>query len=209
MRLIPRSVLLLIALTGSVSLHSETTVVPSSPEVRLTHFLDSLNVDKLWLPGKTVNWETGEALDKPSASHCSAFAAAVAKRLDIYLLRPPEHGQTLLANAQHDWLEEKGASKGWHHVKSGVDAQEEANHGNLVVAVLENPNPKKAGHIAIVRPGHKTTEEIKTEGPNIIQAGGTNYVSASLKTGFARHPGAFEQNQIEFYSHEVAADKLP
>jgi len=45
-------------------------------------------------------------------THCSAFAAAVAMYLDIYLPRPPNHGQTLLANAQTQWLSGEGSFSG-------------------------------------------------------------------------------------------------
>jgi hypothetical protein len=45
-------------------------------------------------------------------THCSAFAAAVAMYLDIYLLQPPNHGQTLLANAQTQWLSGEGSFAG-------------------------------------------------------------------------------------------------
>jgi hypothetical protein len=67
----------------------------------LKHFYHSLHVEDLWIAGHHINWETGQA-DNPNAehgihTHCSAFAAAACKRLHIYILRPPEHGQLLLA----------------------------------------------------------------------------------------------------------------
>jgi len=49
-----------------------------------------MNVESLWLAHEHVNWETGEP-DKnadyagPGRSmHCSAFAAAVGKKLGVY-----------------------------------------------------------------------------------------------------------------------------
>src|ERR1700744_5749981 len=68
--------------------------------------LDRMNVESLWLSHEHVNWQTGEpdrgGVDEGEGhpTHCSAFAASAAKKLGVYLLRPPEHGQVLLANAQ-------------------------------------------------------------------------------------------------------------
>jgi hypothetical protein len=83
----------------------------------LASVLDDMNVESLWIAGQHINWETGEPdrggdYEGPgNHTHCSAFSAAVAKRLGIYLLRPPEHGQSLLANAQSKWLETAAAEK--------------------------------------------------------------------------------------------------
>src|SRR5262249_49999314 len=80
---------------------------------KLAAAYDAMNVENLWLPKRYVNWKTGEALDKEvtdgkAHTHCSAFAAAACMRLDVYLLRPPEHSTVLLANAQYDWLHGEG-----------------------------------------------------------------------------------------------------
>ena len=83
----------------------------------LASVLDDMNVESLWIAGQHINWETGEPdrggdYEGPgNHTHCSAFSAAAAKRLGIYLLRPPEHGQSLLANAQSKWLETAAAEK--------------------------------------------------------------------------------------------------
>lgn len=80
---------------------------------RLARFLDGTGVDHLWIIGNRVNWETGEAIaagTKPTTTHCSAFAAAAGERLGVYVLRPPQHGQILLANAQLGWLRDAGAA---------------------------------------------------------------------------------------------------
>ena len=79
---------------------------------RLEATLDATGVERLWPAGEHVNWETGVPDGKPERgegrhTHCSAFVAATAKQLGVYILRPPEHGQVLLANAQYDWLETK------------------------------------------------------------------------------------------------------
>ena len=73
----------------------------------------------------------------------------------------------------------------------------------LVVAVYRNHHPKKSGHIAIIRPGAKTAAQIAEEGPDVIQAGGTNFNRASLKRGFANHPQAFARGEIRFYAHAL------
>ena len=113
----------------------------------------------------------------------------------------------LLANAQFDWLSDKGRAAGWTPVADGVAAQDLANQGHVVVAVCQNPDPKKPGHIAIVRPGSKTPEQIAAEGPDVVQAGGTNFNSGSLKRGFANHPHAFSKGEIRFYAHALGAAK--
>lgn len=179
---------------------------PDRPEQRLSAFLDSLQVERHWLAGTHVDWRTGEADRGPKSgagqkSHCSAFVAAAGERLGIYILRPPEHGQVLLANAQSDWLSGPGRESGWRPVRDAREAQERATAGDLVVASYKSPNPHKAGHIAIVRPGHKSTALLQAEGPDIIQAGQVNYASTSLKNGFRQHRGAWRSGEIRFYAH--------
>ena len=177
---------------------------------KLVRFLDSMHVEEHWIAGAIVEWRTGEPTGKPvkddgKHTHCSQFAAAACERLGIYLLRPPEHGSVLLANAQSDWLPSaEGKAKGWSPVKDGIAAQDIANRGSLVVAVYKNHDPKKSGHIAIIRPSIKSEAEIKDEGPQVTQAGGTNRNSAPLKAGFGNHPKAFEKNEIAYYSHAIA-----
>jgi len=177
---------------------------------KLVEFLDKIGVDHLWLAGHQVVWETGEPSDKPIAgagksTHCSAFAAAVADRLGIYLLRPPEHKQELLANAQYKWLEEDGKAKGWEEVASAIEAQARANEGELVVVVFRSPDPKKPGHIAVVRPTVMTVEELDATGPTVIQAGRDNHVSTTVREGFKHHAGAWDETGkgVKFYAHGI------
>ena len=54
---------------------------------------------------------------------------------------------------------------------------------------------------AIVRPSAKSTEAIAEEGPDIVQAGEHNYNVVSTKKGFAGHPAAWRDNEIEYYAH--------
>jgi hypothetical protein len=175
---------------------------------RLAAFLDSLGVESKWPAGIHVDWETGLPDGKTESfegkhTHCSAFVASAAKQLGVYILRPPEHGQILLANAQFEWLASSGASKGWFAVIDGYDAQRYANRGYLVVASYENHDPKKPGHIAIVRPSGKSKADILAEGPQIIQAGLQNYQSTTVKHGFADHPTAFAGGEIRYWGHAL------
>jgi hypothetical protein len=176
---------------------------------RLAAALDSMNVESLWLVGEHVNWESGEPdrgaeYEGPGDhSHCSAFAAAAAKRLGVYLLRPPKHGQLLLANAQADWLaSEAGARAEWRSVSDMREAQRLANQGSLVLAVYHNPNRHVPGHIAIVRPSEKSAAALEENGPEIIQAGQRNYTKISARVGFEHHPGAWPDG-IRYYAHAI------
>lgn len=175
---------------------------------KLAVFLDGLQVESRWPAGVHVNWETGEPDGKAEHfegkhTHCSAFVASAAKQLGVYILRPPEHGQTLLANAQYDWLRDQGAAHGWTPLPDGYEAQRAANRGFLVVAAYKNHSSDKPGHIAIVRPSGKTRAEILDEGPQIIQAGGHNYASTPLRRGFADHPAAWNNNEVVYYEHDL------
>jgi len=176
---------------------------------RLVAVLDGMNVEALWLAKEHINWETGEP-DKGEdytgpgrSTHCSAFAAAVGKRLGVYMLRPPDHGQVLLANAQAEWFRSPaGKQGGWRTVKDAQVAQSLANLGNLVVAVFESPDAHRPGHIAIVRPAHRPTRLLEQNGPEIIQAGQTNYTKTSTKVGFQAHPGAWPGGVL-YYAHPI------
>jgi hypothetical protein len=170
---------------------------------------DTMNVEQKWQNGVHINWETGET-DRPpdyqgpdKKSHCSAFAAALAKKFSIYLLHPPEHPQQLLATAQAHWLlDKKSADFGWKRLKDMKEAQTMANQGAFVIAVYPSPHKKKAGHIAVLRSSKKSTEDLLKEGPQIIQAGTNNYQSTDLKNGFRFHKDAFPSN-ILFFIHDV------
>ena len=178
------------------------------PTEELWKRLEGMEVDKLWLPGAIVDWKTGLPTGQPikdaksKHTHCSQFVAAVADRLAIPLLRPPEHGVVLLANAQFDWLaSDVGKKAGWVRLIDGAAAQAVANDGRLVLASLKNPDPTKSGHIAIVRPGNKDADLLAKDGPDIMQAGGTNALRTTLRRGFGNHKK--EYDQIAFYAHVV------
>lgn len=175
---------------------------------QLLAVLDAMHVEQLWQAGRQVDWRTGEPNGKVYTNslkhtHCSAFAAAAAEKLGVYLLHPPEHSAVLLANAQQDWLRGAGTNQGWQPVASAAQAQALANVGELVLVTCKNPNPAAPGHIAIVRPCDKTEAQIQAEGPQVIQAGGHNYTSTSAHEGFKNHPYAFARNELLYFHHPL------
>jgi len=175
---------------------------------RLVKLLDSMHVEQLWLSHQKVHWRTGRPrgepmTDKKPHTHCSAFVAATAEKLGIYILRPPEHSSVMLANAQADWLSRHGRENGWQPVRTAEEAQQLANRGILVVAIYKARNPDSSGHVAIVRPSVKSLARIQEEGPQITQAGLENYASTSLKKGFKHHKRAWKRREVQFYSHVV------
>jgi len=184
------------------------TARSKGPTEELWKRLEAMEVDKLWLPGAIVDWKTGLPTGQPikdatsKHTHCSQFVAAATERLGVYILRPPEHGVVLLANAQFDWLaSDAGKKAGWVVLKDAAAAQAAANDCRLVLASLKNPDPNKSGHIAIVRPGVKDAELLAKEGPDVMQAGGTNALRTSMRKGFGNHKQ--EYDQIAFYAHVV------
>lgn len=180
----------------------------------LKQFYLGLDVGNLWISGHHVNWETGEP-DKPNSTegiktHCSAFVASACKRLDIYILRPPEHGQVLLSNAQYDWLFGKEAQKnGWKQIDNDVflSAQQYANDGFVVVAAYKNPDDSRAGHIAFVMPDEIDRKSLETNGPTMIQAGIENSSSITLKEGFKHHVKKWPTAEIVFFYNEKQFEK--
>jgi hypothetical protein len=171
--------------------------------------LDQMGVESKWIAGAHIDWRTGLPDGRPITwegrhTHCSAFVASAAEKLGVHILRPPEHGQELLANAQNEWLASSDARReGWRPVEGWVEAQTLANQGSLVVASYHNHHDDKPGHIAIVLPGDKSKSALEAEGPNVIEAGTVNSASISLKAGFAGHPHAWVDQEIDLYAHAV------
>ena len=186
--------------------------LPISPAgQRLQEFYLSLGVENAWIAGHHVNWETGEP-DMPESkhgnkTHCSAFIAAACERLDIYVLRPPQHGQLLLANAQFDWLNsQESAASGWHRLKDGEglyrEAQQLANQGRVVVAIYKNTDSSKPGHAALVMPDERSERRLIDEGPELIMAGTHNHDHISLKNGFHSHIDEWPEHAILFFVND-------
>src|SRR5436309_3327379 len=122
----------------------------------LARQLDAMGVESKWIAGAHIDWRSGQPDGRPETSpgrhtHCSAFVAAAAEKLGVHILRPPEHSQVLLANAQFEWLAEEGAAEGWRALPSAEAAQAAANRGELVVAAYLSLRSIKAGHMAVVR----------------------------------------------------------
>jgi len=198
----------LFALIAGVPSAHAGGVTPQAREVIAT--IDALDVEHHWPAGVHVHWESGNLDGKAESgmgkhTHCSAFVAAAAKKLGIYILRPPEHKQILLANAQYDWLESTGATQGWRPLRDEVEAQHAANRGELVVATYRNHHDDKPGHIAIVRADERSDAAVRADGPEITQAGGTNYRATTLARGFAGHPAAWSRHEVRFYAHAVTS----
>ena len=192
---------------------------------QLSAYLDSLQARHFWLP-VAVNWQTGSsntpigtaigdtgtANDFVVSTHCSCFTAAAANPLGIYILRPPAHSWSSLANAQCTWFPAAGTNYGWIGIPktstNGVVAQDLANQGNLVIVVWYNTNG--AGHTAVIHPYTNTLSNITAVGAAECQSGGTNYNLTTVSVGFYNggHPGAFPSG-VDYYYHPVTYPVTP
>lgn len=173
----------------------------------------NMHVENLWIAGHHVDWTTGLP-DKPNAdagikTHCSAFVAAACKILNIYILRPPDHTEILLANAQFQWLPTRAAKLlGWHQiVNTNVNAiyfaaQQYANKGFVVVAVYKNPIVSIPGHIALVMPNEISAQQLLNDGPSVTMAGSNNFKLISLKMAFKNHINQWPEPAILFYYND-------
>jgi hypothetical protein len=210
------ALLLLLGLSIALPARAEPCCGPITPDgARLAALLDRSGVAHLWLPHLHIDWLSGAPDPErpgwsPTATHCSAYAAAMAERMGVYLLRPPEHGQDLLANAQFRWLAGQGQAAGWKRVDART-AQSLANRGFLVVAVYENSDPHRPGHIAVIRPSEKTAAALEAEGPDEAQAGARNALDIPVARGFSDHHGAWQPGGtglLRFFAHPVDWAKL-
>ncbi len=184
---------------------------------QLANYLSSFMVDTYWAGGYSVNLLTGATngtspnMTTGTATHCSAFGAAVAEMLGIYVLRPPQHSDVSLANAQYLWF--KTNNQGWFSLQSSftvpmanwqvaaLAAQHAANTGALVVASYYNPSG--AGHFAFIRPSTKPDSDVTNVaiGPQECQSGGINSSSTNISAGFAS-PSHWPSN-ILYWGHTV------
>lgn len=167
--------------------------------------LDGLPVEERWRSGEAVDWRTGQPdpTAAPLRGHCSAFVAAACAELGVYILRPPDHPERLLANAQCRWLESEGPRHGWERLADGEEAQRRANRGELVVVCYQNPDRDDPGHIAVVRPGRKSLRRFEREGPDVIQAGAVNARQVSVRRAFLRHAISWRVDALHYYAHEL------
>ena len=197
-----------------------TLLVVDEKGNKLKNFYLSLNVENLWIAGSHINWETGVA-DKPDATtgthtHCSAFVASTCKQIGIYILRPPEHGQILLANAQYDWLKTTdGYKAGWHQITGDnrksiyINAQKLANSGNVIVAIIKSSDASRPGHAALVMPKEIDSNNLVETGPSLIMAGKHNFNLISLKNGFKSHLTGWPENEILFFVYNDVTLQIP
>ena len=204
--------------TDSSGISQDTLTISPKGQV-LAQFIDSMDVEKHWLSGTTgINWETGDPdPNRPAYSttvtHCSNFVAAASLRLGVYLLRPPEHDQDNLVNAQNDWLNSKmGKDAGWTKLPDAISAQYYANQGDFVVSSTKGTDPNSNtyatmfGHTAVVRPSSKSHAAILVSGPQVAEAGWINSPNVSVKAGYASIPGAWVGNgkgAVEFFMHPI------
>ncbi len=192
---------------SSQALVAQQTYVLDEFGEKLKAFYLGLNVENHWLAGQHINWETGATDNtddtKNIKTHSGSFVAAACKKLNIYLIRPPEHSAELLCNAQSDWLQTSAASaQAWRHIQGGdryAGAQDLANKGFVVLAAVASTDPHKPGHIALVMPAVISTKDLTDQGPQVIMAGPKNYSTVSLKAGFKGFVNKWPETQVEFY----------
>jgi hypothetical protein len=194
----------------------------SPPGHRLSAILDEMRVEQLWQADYPSDWRTGQIVGARETTpgghtHCSTFVAAVADRLGLYILRPPEHGQNWLADAQERWL--NGAfgglvdarKAGWRRIgrlaepRASKRAVARANEGHLVMAIYNEPpvgTRQISGHVAIVRPSTKVARLVHDEGPDVTQAGVHNHRIVPMRAGFVSHMIAWCTGKIEYFYNE-------
>lgn len=155
----------------------------------LETLIDSLDVESKWAKGIHIAWFSGEpnnpVATSETATHCSAFAAAVAERLGVPILRPPVHAQSLLASPQHQWLQNEGQQFGWRAVTTFLELQTAANQGKLALISKQSLISSSPGHIAIVRPNTVyNLAYLNTNGPQVAQSGSINSPNITANVGF-------------------------
>ena len=151
-----------------------------------------IGVDKLKkiIHDMNVTGNSRYARKPDGRTYCNIFVMDFAKKLGIPL---PEYlnwdggaiDDYLNANESISWLDgsynrggvKTGPELGWKTV-SADEAAKMASNGSVVVAGWTNPDSRKPGHMAIVRP-ESTAGNIQ-----IAQAGGTNFESGSITKGF-------------------------
>lgn len=199
--------IIIIALLVGMSTQAQRLLRVDQKGNNLKTFYLSLKVESLWLAGSHIDWQTGVP-DKPEATtsthtHCSAFVAAACKKVNMYVLRPPDHKQLLLANAQYTWLAgQDAADAGWRLISRGNrydSAQSMANRGMVVIAICKNLDDKKPGHAALIMPAEMTSNELVEKGPEVIMAGTHNHNAVSLKAGFKSHLTEWPEHEVLFY----------
>jgi hypothetical protein len=184
---------------------------------RLIVVLDSMDVEHRWPKDQPIEWDSGlptgpvgSEIHDPD-THCSAFTAAVGKRVGVYMPRPPIYSQIRLSEAQLSYFDSaSGRDEGWRRVDTPEEAQALANQGMLVIVGRMGHTSKydpRPGHIAVVRPSERTEAQLSESGVQITQAGAHNWRSTTAKGGFHHEPGQLPVN-LQYFAHDVpeAAD---
>ncbi len=181
--------------------------LPLSPAGQaLAKQLDSLQVEKNWLPFQEVEWKTGKAPDpsvRGPASNGGAFVAAACRLFKLTL--PTSEKEDFLPGNQMDWLMTVGKERGW--VKVGeVEAQTLANQGWVVIAAWQNLSSAghrdELGQLAIVHPDVEPVSELAARGPLVTMAGKQNHNTIGIKDGFPA--GAWNKQEIVYLTHRLA-----
>lgn len=179
------------------------TVTPGGQSLEL--LFKNSGVETKWIAGQKVNWETGESLgasSRPGTTHCSAYVASLLKQQGIYILRPPKHPSEDLANFQFEYLLSKeGKKEGWRELKTPTEAQAAANEGRFVVAVVQNRDLAKPGHIAFVMPQDRSGT-LDLADLLVAQAGHINGVGLPLLRGFEKHRAEVDAGGLRFFAHD-------
>jgi len=182
---------------------------------RLFNLLDTYDMETKWLPGYNVDCETGEYMPPKStwvkSSHCSCFVYRVCNDLNVKLIGTKEgFNQYKLSTNQLKWLNsDEGKKSGWKKIQgnvteSYVNANKEANKGNLVLAGIEE-DENVLGHISIVRPSNRTDDMIKRDGPDTIASSKINSRSVFLREDFMFNRKNMEnyENKIQIFVNEM------
>ena len=205
----PRSLILLAR--PPIRSRAEGCCGPTTPgAARMAAFLDNSGVERLWLPGYKVEWDTGAPVHAwPTThrhTHCSASPPAwrcasasiccarpstadpARQRPDGLAANPGRRGAGLVGDARRD----RGPDAGQPGRPRGRGVRE--------------PEPRQPGHISIVRPSDIAVPDLLEHGPFTTQAGGHNWLSAPLQLGFAGHRSAWHPGgtgAVRFFAHPV------
>lgn len=184
---------------------------------RIENVLDSSDVEHLWPKDQPIEWSTGRAIGPVGSeihepdTHCSAFTAAMAQRLGIYLPHPPAYSPLRLSEAQLAYMASgAGRRDGWTKVATPEQAQSLANQGQLVLVGYKGNHDKyahQAGHIAVVRPSVRSVMQIRDSGVQMTQAGESNRRITTAKFGFRHHEGVWPDH-LQYFAHQITIHEM-
>lgn len=106
-----------------------------------------------------------------------------------------ERGRELNANALYDWLETRGTTVGYRAVDRET-ATLAANAGRPAVAIWQNPDTDRSGHIVVLRP-YDPAYPGDSAGTYVAQAGLRNSNYMTLEKAFGS-----KLNTVRYYIHD-------